>query len=159
MGSPWLLSRREVVVLVGMVLGVNALGASPSVFVGSDTTWFERPWFFPPEILFPVVWTALFTLMGVALFLVWRTGTDRRDVRLALGAFAVQLVLNIAWTPVFFGLQRPGLGVLVIGALWVAIVGTTIAFDRVSRLAAGLLLPYLGWVTFAAVLNYVIYAG
>ncbi len=150
---------REGLVALGMVVGVNALGAIPAVFVGSDTSWIERPWFYPPEIAFPVVWTLLFTLMGLALFLVWRRGSDRRDVRVAFAAFAVQLALNLAWTPVFFGLRRPDLGLLVIGALWVAVVGTILAFDRVSRAAAGLLAPYLVWVSFAFALNYAIYAA
>lgn len=153
------LSRGELPVAVGMVLGVNGLGAAPALFVGSDTGWFERPWFYPPEVLFPVVWTLLFSLMGVALFLVWRAGTHRRDVRVALAAFGGQFALNLAWTPAFFGLQRPGLGLAVIAALWLAIAGTIVAFDRVDRRAAGLLVPYLAWVSFAAVLTYAIYAG
>ncbi|QLD90295.1 tryptophan-rich sensory protein [Natronomonas salina] len=148
-------SLRDLVAAVVTVLAVNALGASPSVFIGSDTSWIDRPWLFPPTI----VWTALFTLMGVALYLVGRRGLGRRDVKVALAAFAGQFTLNLAWTPVFFGLQRPGLGLLIIGALWVAIVGTIAAFDRVDRRAAALLVPYLAWVSFAALLNYAIYAG
>jgi len=146
-------------VALGLVLAVNALGALPAVFISSDTGWIERPWFYPPGILFPVVWTLLFTLMGVALFVLWRRGTHRRDVRVALGAFAVQFALNLAWTPAFFGLRRPGLGLVVIAALWIAVAGTIVAFDRVSRLAAGLLVPYLAWVSFALALNYAIYTA
>lgn len=152
-------SLRDLVAAVVTVLAVNALGASPSVFIGSDTSWIDQPWLFPPTIVFPIVWTALFTLMGVALYLVGRRGLGRRDVRVALAAFAGQFALNLAWTPVFFGLQRPGLGLLIIGALWVAIAGTIAAFDRVDRRAAALLVPYLAWVSFAALLNYAIYAG
>lgn len=150
---------RELLTAVGFVVGVNVLGATPAVFFGADTGWIERPWFYPPEILFPIVWTFLFTLMGISLFLTWRRGTSERDVRIALGAFGVQFALNLAWTPVFFGLQRPDLGLVVIGGLWIAIVGTIVAVDRVDRLAAGLLVPYLVWVSFAAVLNYAIYAA
>lgn len=152
-------SSRDLLVGAALVVGVNALGALPAVFVGSDTSWFARPWFFPPTIVFPVVWTALFTLMGVALYLVGRHGLDRRDVRVALGAFAGQFALNLAWTPAFFGLQRPGLGLAVIVALWFGVAATIAAFDRVDRWAALLLVPYLAWVSFAAVLNYAIYAG
>jgi benzodiazapine receptor len=152
-------SAREGLVALAMVLGVNALGASPSLFLGADTTWFERPWFFPPTIAFPVVWTLLFTLLGIALYLVWRADVDARERRVAFGAFAVQFALNLAWTPAFFGLQRPALGLAVILLLWVAIVGTIAAFDRVDRRAAVLLVPYLAWVSFAAVLNYAIFAG
>ena len=129
------------------------------MFFGADTTWFDRPWLFPPTIAFPVVWTALFTLMGVALYLVVRRGLDRRAVRAAVAVFAVQLALNVAWTPAFFGLRRPDLGLVVIALLWVAVAATIAAFDRVDRRAALLLVPYLAWVSFAAVLNYAIYAG
>jgi len=152
-------SVPRVAVVLAMVLAVNAVGALPSLFVGADTGWFERPWFFPPTIAFPVVWTLLFTLLGVALFLVWRAGTERRSVRVALAAFAVQFGLNLAWTPAFFGLQRPALGLAVIVLLWAAILGTIVAFDRVDRRAAVLLVPYLAWVSFAAVLNYAILVG
>lgn len=89
----------------------------------------------------------------------WRAGTDRRPVRVALAAFAVQFGLNLAWTPAFFGLQRPALGLGVILLLWAAIVGTIVAFDRVDRWAAALLVPYLVWVSFAAALNYAILVG
>lgn len=153
------LSAREVSVALGLVLAVNLLGAMPAVFVGSDTGWIDRPSFHPPEILFPVVWTLLFTLMGLALFVVWRRGTPGRDQSVAFAAFGLQFALNLAWTPIFFGLQRPGAGLAVIVALWFAIVATIAAFDRISRLAAGLLVPYLLWVSFALVLNYAIYVA
>ena len=153
------LSAREVFVALGLVLAVNLLGAMPAVFVGSDTGWIDRPSFYPPEILFPIVWTLLFTLMGLALFVVWRRGTPGRDRSVAFAAFGIQFVLNLAWTPVFFGLQRPGTGLVVIVALWFAIAATIAAFDRISRLAAGLLVPYLLWVSFAVVLNYAIYVA
>ncbi|SDR35632.1 TspO/MBR family protein [Natronobacterium texcoconense] len=153
------LSARELLVALALVVGVNVLGSAPGVLFSSDTGWIDEPWFFPPTILFPVVWTLLFTLMGVALFLVLRRGLERRDVRIAIAAFAVQFALNLAWTPAFFGMQRPDLGLAVIVPLWLAIVGTIVAFDRVDRLAAALLVPYLAWVSFATVLNYAIYAG
>jgi tryptophan-rich sensory protein len=152
-------SRRDAARAAAAIVGVNALGALPAAFVGADTDWVERPWFFPPDIAFPVVWTLLFTLMGVALALVWRRGTDRRAVRVALAVFAVQFVLNVAWTPAFFGLRRPDLGLAIICLLWVGIVATIRAFARVDRRAAALLVPYLLWASFAAVLNYAIYAA
>lgn len=152
--------RSDAAKALGFVVGVNAVGASPALVFGSDADWIDtRPWFFPPDIAFPVAWTLLFTLMGVSLFLVWRKGTDRRDVRVALGAFGAQMLLNVAWTPVFFGLRRPGLGLVVVLLLWVAIAATVFLFDRVDRRASVLLSPYLAWVSFAAVLNYSIYAG
>ena len=150
-------TRRDIVGGFLSAVLINAIGASPALFFGADTDWFERPWFFPPEILFPIAWTILFTLMGIAVYIVWRYGTDREAVTHAVGVFVVQLILNVLWTPAFFGLQRPDLGLLVIVALWLAIVATIWAFHRVKPVAAWLLLPYLAWVSFATILNYAIY--
>lgn len=151
------ISPRNFLIVIAMVLAINAIGALPAVFFGADTDWIERPWFYPPEILFPIVWTILFTFMGIALFLVWREGVANTRGKVALALFAVQMALNLAWTPAFFGLQRPDLAFGIIVVLWLAILGTIIAFDRVNRVAAGLLVPYLLWVSFAAVLNFAIY--
>ncbi|SEO55563.1 TspO and MBR related proteins [Halogranum amylolyticum] len=151
--------RRDWVTLVGFVVLVNVVGAVPAVLGGPDSAWFaalEKPWFYPPSVTFGIVWTLLFTLMGVALWLVWRRGTDSSAVRLALGAFVLQFVFNVAWTPVFFALQRPAAAFWIIVALVVAVVGTIAAFARVDRRAAALLVPYLLWGCFAAVLNYTI---
>jgi tryptophan-rich sensory protein len=101
------------------------------------------------------VWTALFALIGVAVWLVWRqVDAAPRDVRLAFGVFTVQFAFNLGWSAAFFGARRIGLGLAVIAVLWLSIVATVWAFDRVDRRAALLLLPYLLWVSFAAVLNY-----
>ena len=153
------LSAREGLVALGTIVMVNLLGALPAVVVGSDTEWIHRPWFYPPEILFPIGWTLLFTCMGAAVCLVWRRGLDQQRVRVALSTFGIQFALNLAWTPIFFGLQRPDLGLLVIAFLWIAIVITIVTFNRVSRVAAALLVPYLVWVSFALVLNYAIFVG
>lgn len=153
------IERRDLLVALAMILGVNALGAAPSLAFGAETGWIERPWFYPPAVLFPIVWTVLFTLLGIALFLVWREGIGRRDVRIALLAFALQLGLNLAWTPAFFGLRRPDLALGVLMLLWVAIVWTIVVFARVRPLAGALLVPYLAWVTFAFALNYAIYVS
>lgn len=153
------ITRSDLRRTAGFVIAVNVIGALPAVFVGSDTAWIDRPSFYPPEILFPIVWTVLFTLMGIALSLLWKRGPNRREVRLALAAFVVQFGLNLAWTPIFFGLRRIGLGFAIIVALWVAILVTIVAFERVDRRAGILLVPYLLWVSFAGVLNYAIYVG
>lgn len=153
------ITSRDAIAGIGFVLLVNVVGALPAALFGANTRWFEEPWFFPPTIAFPIVWTLLFTLLGVALFLVWRADAEQRLVRAAYAVFVVQFALNLAWTPAFFGLQRPDLGLAVIAALWVAVVGTIVAFDRVDRRAALLCVPYLVWVTFAALLNYAILVG
>ncbi len=142
---------------LGFVVGVNLVGALPTVVAGPNTEWFReltKPALYPPGWAFGVAWTLLFTLLGIALFLVWRPGTTDRRVRVAIGLFAVQMAFNVAWTPVFFGLQAPLPALGVIGLLAVLIVATIVAFDRVDRRAAALLVPYLAWVLFATYLNY-----
>ncbi len=120
------------------------------------TSWYaaiQKPGFMPPSWVFGPVWTVLYLLMGVAAFLVWQRGLGSRIVRIALVWFVVQLALNASWTPVFFGLQRIDLALLVIVLLWAAIIVTIYYFFRVSRPAGMLLIPYLLWVSFATVLN------
>jgi benzodiazapine receptor len=142
------------------VVSVNIVGASPAFLFGADTGWLDdTAWYFPPDVVFPVAWTLLFTLMGVSLFLIYRAGTKRREVRAALAAFGVQMALNVLWTPVFFGLKQPGAGLVVVVFLWVAVVVTIALFDRVDRRASVLLLPYLAWLSFAVFLNYSVYSG
>ncbi len=136
------------------VVLVNAVGALPTTVVDFNTTWLDTsPWYFPPAAAFPVVWTLLFSLLGVALYLVVRRGLGRPPVQRAVAAFGVQMALNLAWSPLFFGLQRPGLAFIVIVGLWVAIGATILAFAPVNRRAALLVLPYFAWVTYAAALN------
>jgi len=119
-------------------------------------TWYSfinRPSFAPPNWVFAPVWTALYVMIGVALFLVWRKGTGHPGVKAAIVAFAVQLVLNGIWTPVFFGLKSLPGGLVVIILMWIAILITIIRFFPISRSAGILLIPYLAWVSFATVLN------
>ena len=112
-----------------------------------------KPGFTPPAWVFGPAWTLLYLLMGVALWLVWREADRNENVRPALHAFAVQLILNALWSFVFFGLRMPGAALVEIILLWGAILLTIERFRRVSRLAASLLVPYGLWVSFAAVLN------
>ncbi len=123
-------------------------------------TWYAalaKPALNPPAWVFGPVWTVLYILMGIALYLVWSRGWTHKNVKVATVIFAVQLVLNILWSYLFFGLQSPFFALIEIVLLWVAILMTTVAFYRVSVPAAVLLLPYLLWVSFAAYLNYGIY--
>lgn len=119
----------------------------------------EKPSFNPPNWVFAPVWTMLFLLMGVSLYLVWSRQAESRGVmgkkkRTALLIFAVQLALNIFWSILFFGLQAPMYAFVEIIILWLAIFLTVVSFFRISKLAAYLLLPYILWVSFAVVLNY-----
>jgi len=141
------------VVLVGLVVLCQLAGVTGALV--TDAGFYReltRPSWAPPGWLFGPVWVALYTLMGVAAWLVWRTGpgSDRRH---ALVAFGVQLALNAAWTPVFFGLRSIGGGLIVIAALDLAILATIILFGRKSQRAAWMLVPYAAWVGFATALN------
>ncbi len=116
----------------------------------------NKPAWSPPAWLFGPVWTLLYVLMAVAAWLVWREGGWAKQRR-ALTLYCVQLVLNAAWTPLFFGLRQPGWALLEIILLWVAILATLLAFKPVRPLAAWLLAPYLAWVSFATVLNFTLW--
>jgi len=113
----------------------------------------RKPPFNPPDYVFGPVWTALYAMMAVAAWLVWR----KAGTGYPLGLFALQLALNLAWTALFFGLRLPGLAFAEILVLWASIAATVVSFWRVSVPAGALLVPYLLWVGFAAVLNLAIW--
>ena len=148
--------------LVALVLGCETVGAIGAlVTTRSVTTWYptlKKPAFTPPASVFGPVWTLLYALMGVSVYLVSEhEGAARRVVRVARLLFAMQLGLNLLWSFIFFG-RRSLLAALVeIAVLWVAILATMLAFARVSLAAALLMLPYLCWVSFAALLNFAIW--
>jgi tryptophan-rich sensory protein len=121
--------------------------------------WYDtlrKPAWNPPKWVFAPVWSALYLMMAVAAWLVWRQPGTRRS-RVPLVLFAVQLGLNVGWSALFFGLRSPGAAAIEIVVLWVAILATTVAFWRLQRLAGLLLLPYLAWVAFAAALTVAIW--
>lgn len=137
-------------VLVGVVATVANLSGS------SDTAWYrsldEAPWN-PPGWAFGVAWSVLYVMMAVAAWLVLRQGLGRPVVRAGLSLHLLQLALNLAWTGIFFGAQRPGLALVDLVALTVVVAAMAVAFSRVSLVAAWLQAPYLVWLLFAASLN------
>lgn len=112
-----------------------------------------KPSFAPPDWLFGPVWTILYTMIAVAGWSCWNATSDSSK-RLAFFAFGIQLLLNATWSGLFFGLHQSGWALVEIVVLWIAILSTIVLFRRHSLLAAVLLIPYLAWVSFAAVLNY-----
>ncbi len=136
-----------------------AVGGIGSLFTGmSVTTWYPtliKPRWTPPAWVFGPVWSALYAMMAVAAWLVWRRGGD--EIRLALTLFAGQLVLNVAWSGLFFALRLPGAAFAEILLLWLAIGATTMIFGRISTAAGLLFVPYFAWVGFAAILNFEIW--
>jgi len=112
-----------------------------------------KPAFTPPGWVFGPVWTLLYILMGVALFRIWRIGTKTPGVRAAMVLFGIHLLSNAAWSAIFFGLRLPIWAFGEILILWGLILACILAFRRLDRTAAWLMIPYLAWVTFAALLN------
>ena len=118
----------------------------------------NKPWFNPPNWLFSPVWTALYIMMGISLWLVWKTKAEGRIRQKAFYLFGAQLVLNFLWSLLFFNLHQIGVALVEILLLWGTLLCTIIAFARVNKTSAWLLVPYISWVSFATVLNYGIWA-
>lgn len=145
----WALFLVPGIVLLGFLSG--AVGGS-----GPGDPWFDgltKPGLYPPPATFGIVWTVLYVLMGLALALV-ATAWGARGRALAIGAFIVQLALNLAWSPLFFGAHRIEAALFLLVAIDLAVIVTVVAFYRVRPRAALLLAPYLAWALFATVLNW-----
>jgi benzodiazapine receptor len=132
-----------------------------SIFTTSAiSTWYatlKKPAFTPPNWVFSPAWITLFVLMGISAFLVWNKGLSDQKVKIALSIFVAQLLLNVLWSVMFFGLRSPLAGLIEIAVLWIAILLSILYFFKVSEIAGVLLLPYILWVSFAAILNFSIW--
>jgi len=147
----------NIIKLLISIIVCECAGLIGSIFtMGAIPTWYatlQKPAFTPPNWLFAPVWSTLYLLMGIAAFLIWRKGLDIQQVRIALIIFLIQLVLNILWSVVFFGLEAPLYGLIEIVILWIAILITILRFWKISLVAAWLLVPYILWVSVATALN------
>lgn len=135
-------------------------GISGFFTVTGVESWYQyinKPSWNPPNWIFGPVWTTLYIMMGVALFLVWKTDTSYELKKIAFVLFGVQLLLNFCWSFLFFKLEQPGWAFAEIIVMWLFILMTIFAFAQVSKTAAWLLVPYISWVSFAAILNYTIW--
>lgn len=152
------MKRKDWLMLFGFILLAQGAGLLGTIVttpeIGGWYATLVRPTIAPPNWIFGPVWTTLYTFMGIAAFLVWRTGPQRTRVTYALRLFLLQLGLNAVWSIVFFGAHNIYGALIDIALMWLAIVTTTIAFWRIERTAGILFLPYLAWVSFAAYLNY-----
>ena len=117
----------------------------------------NKPSFNPPNWIFAPVWTLLYLLMGIALYLVWKSEAAQGLKQMAIGLFAIQLVLNFFWSIIFFYAHQPGWAFVEIIVLWTMILLTILWFGKISPTAAWLLVPYISWVSFASVLNFSIW--
>ena len=141
-------------------IGVCELaGIAGSFFtVSSIPTWYStliKPVLNPPSWIFGPVWVTLYALMGISLWLVWKSNSSEK--RRAIWLFIVQLALNAIWSPIFFGAHSIGNALAVIVLLWAAIILTILIFKKISKPAAWLLVPYIVWVSFAVYLNFSIW--
>lgn len=152
---------KEIPKLVASILIPLIIGFLGSIATMAEIpTWYaalSKPSWAPPNWLFGPVWTTLYVLMGISLYLVWREGLDRLDVRFAILIFAVQLLLNLLWSIVFFSYHALFGSFILILILWISILANIIAFYVISKPAGILLVPYIVWVSIASYLNYSVY--
>lgn len=145
--------------IINSIVVCESAGLLGSIFTApAITTWYAnliKPNFSPPNWIFAPVWTILYLLMGIALYLVWTKKDIKKSIKgLAYQMFFTQLILNIVWSVVFFGLKSLLLGLVVIIILWLLIIETVRRFAKVDKISSYLLYPYLVWVTFATILNF-----
>lgn len=143
--------------LIALIILCEVIGAVGSIFTFPNIpTWYaflNKPFFSPPNWLFAPVWTILFLLMGVALYLVIESKGNIIQKKLAIALFSIQFFFNVLWSFLFFGLRSPFLGVIGIIVLWFSILATILSFYKISKKSAYLLIPYILWVSFATILN------
>ena len=147
----------SIVRLIVSILASFAAGGIGSLFTfKAIPTWYARlkkPRYTPPNWAFGPVWTTLYILMGISVFLIWQKGLSTNDVLLAFVLFWIQLAINALWSVIFFGMKSKGGGVITIIILWLLILATIVSFLQVTVWAGGLLIPYIVWVSIALYLN------
>ncbi|MBK6936983.1 MAG: tryptophan-rich sensory protein [Chitinophagaceae bacterium] len=146
--------------IIAVAIPVIVGGLSGFFTVTGADSWYQtinKPSWNPPGWIFGPVWTTLYILMGIALFIVWKTDATGSVKKYAVLLFAAQMLLNFFWSFIFFSQQQPGWAFAEIVMLWILIFLTIFAFARINNTAAWLLVPYISWVSFAAILNYTIW--
>lgn len=148
---------KRLALSVGICL---AAGVAGSLYTSQSLSWWypilNKPSITPPAWVFGPVWTFLYILMGYGLYLVWNKGLKKKGVADAVALFGVQLILNVIWSYLFFGLRNPLLAFFEIVVLWVVLLVTYIKFHKIEARAGYLLLPYLIWTGYAGILNFLI---
>ncbi|MBN1169651.1 tryptophan-rich sensory protein [Candidatus Micrarchaeota archaeon] len=152
---------KEIVKAIALIIICQLAGIIGSLFtLNAIPEWYVdlvRPDFAPPNWVFGPVWITLYTLMGISAYLILRKGLEKEEVRIALGVFGIQLFLNALWSILFFGLRSPFYAFIEIIILWFSILASAALFWRISKGAGLLLVPYILWVSFAAILNFYIW--
>lgn len=152
---------NKITKLILCIAGPLLIGFAGSLFtIEAIPVWYaslQKPNWNPPNWLFGPVWTTLYILMGIAAYLVWKTITASAFKKWGLLLYSLQLVLNLFWSYLFFTRHQLGTALIEIVVLWLTILCTIIAFSKVNKTAAWLLVPYISWVSFATILNYTIW--
>jgi translocator protein len=147
--------------LIISVLIPVAVGAFAGFFTSSSVKgWYatlNKPSFNPPNWIFAPVWTTLYIMMGIAFYLIWKSGAAAAIKKMAISFYSIQLILNFFWSILFFYLEQPGWAMIEIMLLWISIAATIYYFRQISVIAAWLLVPYILWVSFAMALNFAIW--
>ena len=152
-------ARKVTALVIALLLCYGAAAVGGLLGTGSDRSWYAdlaKPSWTPPSWVFGPVWMVLYGMMAVAVWLVWVSRPERASAA-PIVVFAVQLAFNAVWTPLFFGLHRPGTALVDIVLLWLALLATVWLFFRRRAIAGLLLVPYLLWVSFAVALNLAIW--
>lgn len=152
--------NNTIKLIVSIAIPLIVGGTSGFFTVTGVESWYQtiqKPSWNPPNWIFGPVWTTLYVMMGIALFIIWKSDAAENLKRNALIVFGIQLILNFFWSFIFFNQQSPGWAFAEIAVLWLAIFATIILFAKINKTAAWLLVPYISWVSFAAILNYTIW--
>jgi len=153
--------KRNLILFLSSILICFIPAAIGGVVTGSAVnTWYatlHKPSFNPPNWLFGPVWTVLYLMQGISLFLIRKTNGESIAKLIATSFFSIQLILNLLWSILFFGFHSPLAGLLEIGLLIISVIFTIIAAFRIHRVAGLLLLPYLAWISFASFLNFTVF--
>ena len=149
--------RNTLKFFVSILICLLAGGLGTIFTISSIPTWYahlNKPFFSPPNYLFAPVWTTLYILMGISLYLIWKKGIKTKKIHEAIYIFGIQLVLNAIWSPIFFGAKNIFLALAVIILMWIYILKTIVSFSKINKLVSYLLYPYIAWVSFATILNF-----
>jgi translocator protein len=152
-------NNKKILKLLIMIIACEIIGSIGTIFTTPNIpTWYAgliKPFFNPPNWLFAPVWTILFMLMGVSLYIISESDLKNNfKKKIAFAWFSIQFFFNVLWSLLFFGLKNPFLGFIGIIILWFSIITTIIYFYKINKKAAYLLIPYIIWVSFALILNY-----
>ncbi len=144
---------KKLLIAVAIPLGVGLLAGLLTADGTAEFAVLRKPFLYPHAWLFPVVWTILYVLMGIASYVIWTSVTTYEKRREALGVYTIQLLFNFLWPIIFFNLKEYLFAFVWLVALWLFIFATKQRFDKIDKTATSLLIPYLVWVAFAGYLN------